>query len=82
LSGHRAAATLAALLFLTGPLQFLPCHAGLSTEPGVLAYCFGAELFYANEQRFADELRRLVDRTTPLGWIARRRTASGPRPPA
>jgi hypothetical protein len=54
----------------------------LSTEPGGLAYRFGADPFHASEQRFADELRRLGDGATPLGWIARRRPASGPRTPA
>ena len=35
------------------------------TEPGLLVYRFGADLFYANERRFTDELRALVDGASP-----------------
>jgi sulfate permease, SulP family len=38
-----------------------PCRPGALSEPGVLVYRFGADLFYANEQRFVDEVRALVD---------------------
>jgi sulfate permease, SulP family len=34
---------------------------GLQTEPGLIVYRFGADLFYANEERFAKEIRVLVD---------------------
>ena len=44
-----------------GEWQVLPCSAARLTEPGMLVYRFGADLFYANERRFADELRGLVD---------------------
>jgi MFS superfamily sulfate permease-like transporter len=30
------------------------------TEPGIIVYRFGADLFYANQNRFADEVRSLV----------------------
>ena len=33
---------------------------GMQTEPGLIVYRFGADLFYANEARFVDELERLV----------------------
>ncbi len=48
-----------------GEWQSTPCKAGAITEPGVLVYRFGADLFYANEQRFVDEVRRLVDGAPP-----------------
>ena len=34
---------------------------GIQTEPGLIVYRFGADLFYANEARFADEVRSLVE---------------------
>ncbi|MGZ8915916.1 MAG: SulP family inorganic anion transporter, partial [Methylobacter sp.] len=32
---------------------------GLETEPGLVVYRFGADLFYANDNRFTDEVRAL-----------------------
>jgi sulfate permease, SulP family len=34
---------------------------GSQTEPGLIVYRFGADLFYANADRFAEEVRSLVD---------------------
>jgi SulP family sulfate permease len=34
---------------------------GRQTEPGVIVYRFGADLFYANANRFADEVRALIE---------------------
>jgi SulP family sulfate permease len=45
----------------TGEWQVEPCRPGVVTEPGLLVYRFGADLFYANERRFVDEVRALVD---------------------
>jgi len=39
------------------PQDVLP---GMQTEPGLIVYRFGADLFYANETRFVDEVERLV----------------------
>ena len=36
-----------------------------SGSSGLLVYRFGADLFYANEQRFVDEVRGLVDSAPP-----------------
>ena len=33
---------------------------GMQTEPGLIVYRFGADLFYANEARFVEEVERLV----------------------
>jgi MFS superfamily sulfate permease-like transporter len=37
-----------------------PVRPGAVTEPGLIVYRFGADLFYANQLRFCDEVRRLV----------------------
>jgi sulfate permease, SulP family len=39
-----------------------PATPGIETEPGLIVYRFGADLFYANEERFETEVRALVDR--------------------
>ena len=49
----------------SGEWQIEPCRPGVVTEPGLLVYRFGADLFYANERRFTDELRALVDGASP-----------------
>jgi len=48
-----------------GEWQIEPCRPGVVTEPGLLVYRFGADLFYANERRFSDEVRALVDGAAP-----------------
>ena len=40
------------------PQDIIP---GMQTEPGLIVYRFGADLFYANEARFVDEVQRLVE---------------------
>jgi MFS superfamily sulfate permease-like transporter len=37
-----------------------PVTPGAVTEPGLIVYRFGADLFYANQLRFCDEVRTLV----------------------
>jgi MFS superfamily sulfate permease-like transporter len=39
----------------------VPAVAGKETEPGLIVYRFGADLFYANQNRFCDEVRTLVE---------------------
>ena len=41
-----------------------PPSAGTESAPGLIIYRFGADLFYANDRRFADEIGALVDGTT------------------
>jgi sulfate permease, SulP family len=62
----------------TAVLQFDPAHGwttapatpGHQTEPGLILYRFGADLFYANATRFADEARALVDGAPrPVHWL-------------
>jgi high affinity sulfate transporter 1 len=45
----------------TGRWTPTPATPGSQTEPGLVVYRFGADLFYANADRFADEVRALVD---------------------
>jgi high affinity sulfate transporter 1 len=47
-----------------------PAVPGVQTEPGLIVYHFGADLFYANNDRFADEVRALIDRApSPVRWL-------------
>jgi sulfate permease, SulP family len=43
---------------------------GVVTVPGLVLYRFGASLFYANANRFAEEVLRLVGpRPSPVRWV-------------
>jgi MFS superfamily sulfate permease-like transporter len=53
-------------------LAWVPVAAspGQETEPGFILYRFGADLFYANAPRFADEARALVAGAAhPVHWL-------------
>jgi SulP family sulfate permease len=48
----------------------VPATPGSQTEAGLIVYRFGADLFYANADRFADEVRTLIDRAPePVRWF-------------
>jgi len=48
----------------------VPAMPGRVTEPGLIVYRFGADLFYANANRFTDEVRALVRQApTPVSWF-------------
>jgi MFS superfamily sulfate permease-like transporter len=52
--------------------QWVPAPAtpGQVTAPGLIIYRFGSDLFYANANRFVDELRALVRQAPqPLSWL-------------
>lgn len=50
-----------------GRWQPEPTQPGMETAPGLIVYRFGADLFYANDHLFVDEVRRLIDRApTPV----------------
>ncbi len=62
----------------TGVIQFecgnswkvIPIAPGVVTEPGLVIYRFGASLFYANANQFAEEIRRLAGPpSSPIRWI-------------
>jgi sulfate permease, SulP family len=47
-----------------------PVVPGAVTEPGLVIYRFGAPLFYANANRFSEDVRMLAERSpSPLHWI-------------
>jgi SulP family sulfate permease len=46
----------------TGRWIPVPATPGKETEPGLIVYRFNSDLFYANANRFADEVRSLVER--------------------
>ncbi len=47
-----------------------PALPGAQSEPGLIIYRFGADVFYANADRFVDEARALIERApTPVRWF-------------
>jgi MFS superfamily sulfate permease-like transporter len=60
-------------IFAPGPAGrwvAIPAVPGAQTEPGLIVYRFGADLFYANESRFTDEVRALVEHApAPVRWL-------------
>ena len=53
-----------------GRWMLVPAKPGAQTEPGLIIYRFGADLFYANDHRFTDEVRSLVEHApTPVRWF-------------
>jgi high affinity sulfate transporter 1 len=42
---------------------------GTESEPGLIIYRFGAGLFYANAERFSDEVTALVDAQAQTRWV-------------
>jgi len=47
-----------------------PAVPGAQSEPGLLIFQFGADLFYANASRFAEDVRALVEGApTPVRWL-------------
>lgn len=47
-----------------------PATPGHESAPGLIIYRFGADLFYANATRFADEIQSLVDSAPdPVRWL-------------
>jgi high affinity sulfate transporter 1 len=47
-----------------------PARPGAQSEPGLMVYRFGADLFYANASRFSGEARFLIEHApTPVRWF-------------
>jgi SulP family sulfate permease len=62
----------ALLLAPDGTGRWVPEHVrlGEETEPGLIVYRFGSDLFFANAKRFVDQVRALIDRApTPIRWF-------------
>jgi sulfate permease, SulP family len=54
----------------TGMWLPVPATPGKITVPGLIVYRFGADLFYANANRFTDEVRALVRHAAaPVRWF-------------
>jgi high affinity sulfate transporter 1 len=54
----------------SGGWAAVPATPGKVTEPGLIVYRFGADLFYANQNLFTDEVRALVEHApTPVRWF-------------
>jgi high affinity sulfate transporter 1 len=48
----------------------VPATPGTETAPGLIVYRFGADLFFANDHFFVDDVRHLLDRApTPVHWF-------------
>jgi SulP family sulfate permease len=53
-----------------GEWQFTPVAPAAESEPGLVIYRFGAPLFYANADRFSQEIRGLVGQSpVPVRWV-------------
>ena len=52
-----------------GRVRLVPPEPGAVSEPGLVVYRFAVGLFYANAERFADEVRGLVDVPAPPRWV-------------
>jgi sulfate permease, SulP family len=54
----------------TGQWRSTPAVPGALSGPGLVVFQFGADLFYANASRFANNVRSLVEQTsTPVTWL-------------
>jgi high affinity sulfate transporter 1 len=52
-----------------GQLRLSHPEPGTVSEPGLVVYRFAVGLFYANAERFAEEINALVDVPTPPHWL-------------
>ena len=52
-----------------GHVQAQPFAPGSRTESGIVIYRFGSSLYYANAQKFFDEVMSLTTRGDPLKWL-------------
>lgn len=54
----------------SGAWRQKPVVPGAITEPGIIVFQFGADLFYANAGQFADEVRQLINTAgQPVRWL-------------
>jgi SulP family sulfate permease len=54
----------------SGQWRPMPAAPGAMSGPGLVVFQFGADLFYANAGRFAEDARSLVERApTPVSWL-------------
>jgi len=53
----------------SGRITLVPPEPGAVSEPGLVVYRFAVGLFYANAERFGDEVRGLVEGAEPPRWL-------------
>ncbi len=54
----------------SGQWRPTPAAPGAMSGPGLVVFQFGADLFYANAGRFAEDARSLIERApTPVSWL-------------
>ncbi len=54
----------------SGRWEPTPAAPGLQTAPGLIVYRYGADLFYANADQFAEQVRALIDKAPePVKWF-------------
>jgi MFS superfamily sulfate permease-like transporter len=69
-SYHPHTMMLAPNSVLGGRWAPVPATPGTDTAPGLIVYRFGADLFFANDHFFVDDVRRLLDRApTTVHWF-------------
>jgi high affinity sulfate transporter 1 len=67
---HSYLAHTAVLVQQEGQWQPIPAKPGTVSEPGLVVFQFGADLFYANATRFAADVRGLVEGApSPVKWL-------------
>ena len=60
----------AVLVEEAGRWRAIPAVPGAQSAPGLVIFRFGADLFYANADRFADKVRELIEGTlTPVNYL-------------
>ena len=53
-----------------GQWHLRPAVPGALSAPGLVIFEFGADLFYANAGRFAEDVRGLIERApAPVNWL-------------
>lgn len=53
-----------------GEKHYNPAAPGAETEPGLIVFRYDADLFYANANRFVDDVQALVDKAPhPVRWV-------------
>ena len=51
-------------------VTYEPAASGLQSAPGLIIYRYDAELFYANANRFVDDVQKAIDSApTPVEWL-------------
>ena len=54
----------------TGQLSYQEAASGNQTEPGLIVFRYDAPLFYANANRFVDDVENLIDNSPdPVRWL-------------